>query len=143
MAWTLYTPELADALLGPGEMAAITKHLALDARANVLSRQIAKVRGYCAARGELGADGTIPPECEDALASLYRYALLACLPVSSLMTTERTEEKKSADNFLKDVAAGKVGISRPDPVSTTPDELSRIGPVSPSINRPPARALQG
>ncbi len=139
MAWTIFTPELADALLGPKELAAIATHLELDARANVLRRVVAKVRGFCANLGELGPAGSVPPECEDALATLYRFALLANLPTSSLMTDARRQEKEEAEKFLKLVAERKVGITRPGTVETGPEDLSGSGPVSPSICAPKRR----
>ena len=134
MAWKLITPELADSLLGRKELAAISTHLEIDARADILRRVVSKVRGYCAGSGELGPEGSIPDECEDAVAALYRYALLSSLPTSTLITEARIEEKKSAENFLTKVAKGEVGISRPTTVAVPSSGISGGSIPAPTIS---------
>jgi hypothetical protein len=134
MSWNLYTTELAASLLGPREMSAINTHAGIDVQTDVLKRVVGKIRAYCAGAGELGEEGTIPDECEDALATLYRYALLSVLPVGDLITAARTEEKKAAENFLKLVSEGKIGISRPTTVAVPSSGLTGPGSVSPTIS---------
>ncbi|RYD36849.1 MAG: hypothetical protein EOP86_04895 [Verrucomicrobiaceae bacterium] len=135
MSWILCTVALAESLMGPGELDAIRLHLGEDYRATVLDSVTATVRGYCAARGELGEAGTIPPECLQPLGSLYRQRLIAALPVDHLMTETRQAETRDAWTYLRDVGAGRVGITRPSPIATGPEQLS-TGPVSPSICAP-------
>ncbi|MES2706393.1 MAG: phage protein Gp36 family protein [Verrucomicrobiota bacterium] len=137
MAWKIYTVSLADHLLGPGELDQIRKHLNEDFRAEILEGVVATVRGYCAARGELGEEGSVPPECRHALGSIYRYSLLSTTPVSNLMTDVRAREYETACQFLRDIGSGKVGISRPEPVVTGPEGLTGKTPASPSICAPP------
>ncbi|MDB6131999.1 MAG: hypothetical protein JWM59_242 [Verrucomicrobiales bacterium] len=138
MPWTQCTTALAESLMGPAELDVIRLHLGEDYRAQVLAAVVASVRGYCAARGELGEEGSIPPECVQALGSLYRQRLLAALPVDHLMTETRQAETRDAWQFLRDAGAGRVGITRPSPVSTGPEQLS-TGPVSPGICAPRRR----
>ncbi|MDB6133305.1 MAG: hypothetical protein JWM59_1548 [Verrucomicrobiales bacterium] len=135
MSWTVYTVALAESLMGPGELDPIRLHLGEDYRGTVLDAVVATVRGYCAARGEMGEEGSIPPECVQALGSLYRQRLLAALPVDHLMTETRQQETRDAWSYLRDVGAGRVGITRPDPVVTGPGAIT-LGPVSPSICAP-------
>jgi hypothetical protein len=70
-------------------MAVITTHLNGDRRAAILAPLIDLIRSYCGNKSPLGPAGTIPPECQHDLRSLYRYALLADLPVSNLLTEAR------------------------------------------------------
>lgn len=139
MPWRTITPEIADSLLGARELAVIQDHAGIDIREDVLRRIIAKVRGYCGGAGPLGEDGTVPPECESAVASLYRYDLLAMLPVGNLLTEARGKERESAEAFLKMVAKGEVAVSRPDNVTVSSADLTGPGSVSPTISAPARR----
>lgn len=130
MSWIKFTPAEADSLIGPKEMEAIQTHLNLDAKSDVLQGVISMIRGYCAAKGSLGPDGTIPPECRQALRSLYRYSLLSSLPVGTLLTEARQKEKESAEGFLKAIGKGEVAITRPTEVETPSSALNtRPGPT--------------
>jgi hypothetical protein len=141
MSWIKYTPTEADTLLGPAELAVVSQHLSLDARGDILQSVISQVRGYCAARGALGPEGSIPPECRHALRSLYRYSLLSSLPTGSLLTDARQQEKTSAEAYLKAIGKGEVAVTRPTEAATPSTALNTA--PGPTLHVPTRGGLHG
>lgn len=108
-----------------------------DPLPDIVSAMVAEVRGRVAANraNRLGPAGTIPDELLNAALALIRGRLLSRLPVAALMTEERRAEIKSAEQLLRDVAAGSFIVSvpaEPAPVTDLPTPpRPRITPREP------------
>jgi hypothetical protein len=114
---------LREASLGEGQDDPIASHLAVVAD---------EVRGYIAANREntLGPDGTLPPRL-----------IRACIDIAVLRIGGRVTgilfdpegvRKKAAENaltLLRDVAAGRFAIERPDEAADSSQQNTMIGPA--------------
>jgi len=74
-----------------------------------------EVRGYVAAcnANQLETGAKIPPECLSAARDRLAYVLSLRLPTALPLNDHRVEANKAAIEFLKDVAACKVGVEEP------------------------------
>ena len=109
-----------------------------DKRAEIIASTVGVVRSYCAGQG-MGLPGTIPPECDGALADIATYRMLSLIPSDSLLTEVRVEAYREAMRFLRDIASGKATITKPDPVSPDPVSSSVVG--GSICAPPPSRSL--
>lgn len=117
MAWIPVTADDIGTRLADPELDAARNALvaAGDPLPDIVSAVVAEVRGRVAANraNRLGPAGTIPDELLNAALALVRGRLLSRLPVASLMTEDRRAEIKSAEQLLRDVAAGSFVVSLP------------------------------
>jgi len=99
----------------------------VDVIANVVERVRGAVSAFPGTRS-LGESGTVPPELAGAAVTLCRLELHGVYPgVGSLQDETRKALLKSADDQLKQAAAGKMGITPPDTAAASAP--AEAGPV--------------
>lgn len=116
--WIALTADHVKARLSEEEIFAIEDTGGGDGNrlTGIIGQVTALVRAKVSAchRNSLGADGTIPEECLHAAATLAKHDLRASLPVTGSDDEGdlRKEEYRGAMDFLRDVAACKIGIEK-------------------------------
>lgn len=117
MAWTPFT--LEDCGLSAPELAAIQLRLPSGRAQSIVGGVIATIRSAAGASGPIDStDGSLPPELRNECAAISRHLLSLELP-TIIGTRDQADARKAAHDTalarLKDLAAGRLPISRPDP----------------------------
>jgi hypothetical protein len=137
MSWATITETDVKSRLAAPELNALKSASLASGQANplaeVITRVIDEVRGYCAVRNKLGPEGTVPDKLRDASLALIRARLCSRLPIESLMTETRKTERNDAQALLKIVAAGTFLIE--EPTETTTEIISAPTPTSSTPTR--------
>jgi phage gp36-like protein len=122
MSWAALTAdEIKTRLSGPELAALQTAALATgqtDPLPDVLLQVTDEIRGYIAARNDLGPSGTLPSQVRAAAIAIVRWRLAGRLSLgtagSMLQGEARKKEYEDALQLLKDIAAGKFAVEQPD-----------------------------
>ena len=123
MNWTLFT--LAECGLSAKEREVIGRSLPAGRDQKVLDGVLARMRTAAAHSGAIDpVDGTLPPELRNDAAAIVRHLLALELP-SGIGNHDEAREKafERAMDMVKDLAAGRVPISRPAAPEGVPGSL--------------------
>lgn len=142
MSWITLTE--ADILTGitgaelSAARSAALKVAQVDPMPETIAQVTREIRGRVAAcaRNTLGAEGTIPDECQATAIDIAVYRLCKRVPGGALLTKQREDANSAALSFLRDVAACSVAIISP----TSPAAAQAGGPAVQLVSTTPRRA---
>lgn len=124
---------LRSAALAPGQD---------DPLPEVITQVTREIRAYVAgcATNQLGAEGTIPDECEGAALARIGFEIATRLPVRQLLTEDRKEANRNAVTFLSKISKCEVRIVPPENLAPAEEQAGGIGI---QLAPPPDRGLSG
>ncbi|MBN2069107.1 MAG: DUF1320 family protein [Opitutales bacterium] len=114
-----------------------------DPTPEIIHRAIDECRSYLAARpnGDMGSEGTLPPQVHGPCLDIARYRLCTRLAVGGLARTllpdARREEYKDAIALLRDIQSGKAEVEAPKVLTTE----SLPNSATPKIRVPKGRFI--
>lgn len=134
-SWLTLSPAVITSLISEREIDLVNDWLGgVEGKAigEVFAGAVSTVRSHCAAQG-LDVPGTIPPETDWCLKSIYRYRVLSSLPQDDLITEAREKDYLEQMKTLRAIADGKVKITAPAVKATLPENMSGT-PMRPRVS---------
>jgi hypothetical protein len=123
MGWRSLTPQDVQTQLAGPELEALQDYSRADGQSDPLPEIISQVtdecRGYIMAnaRNKLGPSGTLAPQVIGAAIAIARWKLSGRLGIGKaaelLQTPQRQKDYEDAQQFLKDVAGGRIAVEQP------------------------------
>lgn len=126
MAWNAFTADDALEALSDAELTAVNNFAGREKLPGVVATQVAAFRGAIGIRQETGPEGTVPDSVRHHVAAAAIGRFLLGVP-GVLMTAERKEAVKRAEEALEQLGRGELRVEAPDGSGVSRPTMKTLG----------------